>query len=144
MEQLLSDLRRFYFRAFLLSVVFFFVCHAVARFVLVVPVVDAAASAYVMVALLAVTFAAFVVTWFLLRRARMGEATGEARQASFAKAYRARIAGMSAVSAVGSLCYLLTQDSNAAYVVLIASLLILLYYPSASFVGRQLDGGQNS
>lgn len=144
MEQLLSELRRFYFRAFLPPVVLFLVCYAVARFVLIVPVVGTAASAYVMVALLSVTFAAFVVTWFLLRRARMGETTGEARQAAFAKAYRARIVSMSAVSAVSAICYLLTQDANAAYIVLIASLLVLLYYPSASFVGRQLDGGQKS
>lgn len=144
MEQLLSELRRFYLRAFLPSVVFFFVCYAVTRLAMVAPLVGAAAAAYVMMALLAVTFAAFVVTWFLLRRARAGEASDDARRAAFARAYRARIVSMSVVSAAASLCYLLTHDTNAAYVVLIASLLIVLYYPSAAFVGRQFDGGPKS
>lgn len=68
----------------------------------------------------------------------MAEAKGDDKYAPFAKAYKARILCMSIVATLSSICYIFTVDSNAIYLVVIALLSVLLYYPSETFVGRQI------
>lgn len=140
MEQLLQDLRHFYVRAFVPSVIFFIACYVATRLMGNAPLLGAEGSVIVMIALLGATFVAFVVTWFMLRsaRAKAQEAKGEEKYSIFARAYRARIVSMSVISALASVAYVFTVEANAAYIVIIASLLILLYYPSETFVGRQI------
>lgn len=140
MEKLLSELRSFYVRAILPSVIFFIACFVATRLMGNQPVVNVTTASYIMVALLAATFIAFIVTWFILRNARtkVAEAEGDDKYAPFAKAYKARILCMSIVAVLSSICYIFTVDSNAIYLVVIALLLVLLYYPSETFVGRQI------
>lgn len=145
MEQLLQGLRHFYVRAFVPSVIFFIASYVATRLMGNAPLLGAQGAIVVMIALLGATFVAFVVTWFMLRSARSKaqEAKGQEKYEIFAKAYRARIVSMSVISVLGSVAYVLTVEANAAYIVIIASLLILLYYPSETFVGRQIGEQQD-
>ncbi len=140
MENLLTDLRRFYFRTFLPSIIIFIVCFLATRLLGSQPMVTVKTASYIMVALLAATFIVFIVTWFILRNARAKVTTmeGDGKYDAFAKAYKARILSMSIVAVLSSACYVFTVDPNAIYLVVIALLLVLLYYPSENFVGRQV------
>ena len=144
MEDLLRELRHYYVRVFIPSVVIFIASFVATRLMGNVPLVDITASSYIMVALLGVTFVAFVVTWFMLRNARgkVAAAKGEEKFAPFALAYKARIMSMSIISTLSSICYIFTVDSNAVYLVVITMLLVLLYYPSESFIGRQVSSAE--
>ncbi|MBQ2321298.1 MAG: hypothetical protein II375_01900 [Bacteroidales bacterium] len=138
MEDLLRELRHYYVRAFLPTIVFFIACFVATRLTGGQPKLDIGTSSYIMVALLGATFIAFIVTWFILRNAKAKAAESKGDYAPFAKAFKARILCMCVISALSSICYIFTVDSNSVYLVVITMLLVLLYYPSESFIGRQI------
>lgn len=138
MEEFLKKLRKDYARAFVPSLAIFAIALCVGR--ITEPVADVVTSVRIMIVLLLFTLIAFIVTYFMLRstRSKLQGMEGEERLATYAKAYNTRIRVMSILSALSSIAYMLTQDSNDIYLVVIISLLILLYYPSQAFIEKQI------
>ncbi len=138
MEDLLKSLRRAYAYAFIPTIILFAVVYAITRFI--EPLVGMPASFYVTTSLLLLTLVAFIVTYFILRTARMKSdgKSDEERFAIFGKAYKTRIWAMSVISALGSISYAFTQDANAIYLVAIVTLLIILYFPARPFIEKML------
>ncbi len=138
MEELLKGLRRTYLRAFVPTIILFAAIYVITRFI--EPLIVMPASFYVTTSLLLLTLVAFIVTYFILRTARMKSdgKSDEERWAIFGKAYKTRIWAMSIISALGSISYALTQDANAIYLVAIVTLLIILYFPARPFIEKML------
>lgn len=138
MEEFLKKLRKTYIKAFAPSLVMFCIALCVGHFTQ--PVADLATSVRIMIVLLAFTLIAFLVSYFKLRttRSKLPELDGEKRYEAYEKAYCTRIVSMSILSGLSSIAYMLTQDSNDVYLVVIISLLILLYYPSKAFIEKQI------
>ena len=138
MEEFLSKLRKTYLRTFLPSIVVFAIALIVTRYT--EPFVDMLMSVRIMIALLTLTLVAFVTSYFSLRSARTKTADlkGEQRYDIYARAYNTRIMVMSILSALSSIAYVITKDSNDIYLVVIITLLVLLYYPSEAFISKQL------
>lgn len=138
MEELLKELRRAYIRAFVPTIILFAVVFTLTRFI--DPLVGMPASFYVTTSLLLLTLVAFIVTYFILRTARMKSdgKSDEDRWSIFGKAYKTRIWAMSVISALGSISYAFTQDANAIYLVAIVTLLIILYFPAKPFIEKML------
>lgn len=138
MEEFLNKLRKDYLKAFAPSIAVFIVALIVCQ--LTEPFTDMMTSVKIMIVLLLFTLIAFVVSYFKLRqtRAKLPELEGEKKYEAYAKAYNTRIRSMSLLSCLSSIAYILTQDTNDIYLVVIISLLILLYYPSQAFIEKQL------
>ncbi len=134
----MSKLRKTYLRTFLPSLAVFAIAIIVTRYT--EPFVDMLMSVRIMIALLALTLVAFVASYFSLRSARtkIADIKGDQRYDIYAKAYNTRIMAMSVLSALSSIAYVITKDSNDIYLVVIISLLVLLYYPSEAFISKQL------
>lgn len=138
MEEFLKKLRKNYAKAFVPSLAIFGVALCVGHFTQ--PLADIETSVRIMIVLLAFTLIAFLVSYFKLRstRTKLPELEEGERYEAYAKAYYTRIVSMSVLSGLSSIAYILTQDSNDVYLVVIISLLILLYYPSKAFIEKQI------
>lgn len=131
-------MRQAYIRAFVPTIILFAVVYTLIRFIK--PLVGMPASFYITTSLLLLTLVAFIVTYFILRTARMKSdgKSDEERWAIFGKAYKTRIWAMSVISALGSISYAFTQDANAIYLVAIVTLLLILYFPARPFIEKML------
>lgn len=139
MEEFLKKLRKDYTIIFVPSLALFAIALLVGRFTN--PAVDMLTSVRINIVLLLFTLIAFLVSYFKLRstRAKLPEIQDEvARFEEYAKAYKTRILSMSILSGLSSIAYMLTQDTNDIYLVVIISLLVLLYFPSQAFIEKQL------
>lgn len=138
MEEFLTKLRKDYLTAFAPSLAMFIIALCVCHFT--EPFADMLTSVRIMIVLLLFTLIAFLYSYFKLRqaRARLAELEGEKKFETYAKAYNTRIRSMSLLSGLSSIAYILTQDTNDVYLVVIISLLILLYFPSKAFIEKQL------
>lgn len=138
MEEFLKKLRKDYAIAFVPSLAAFGIALLVSKFA--GPFTDTLTSVRIMIVLLVFTLIAFLVSYFQLRqaRAKLPELEGEKKYETYAKAYNTRIRSMSLLSVLSSAAYVLTQDTNDVYLVIIISLLVLLYYPSRAFIEKQI------
>ncbi len=101
---------------------------------------DVMSQYYVMIILLGVTFFGVAASSLYLRHANRhisdmaDDASEEEKISVFRKAYTVRIATLAALETISAICYALTHDDNAIYLVFILALLIALSYPSDAFI----------
>ena len=129
-----KELKSFFFKSSVLPLVLFAVCF----FIPGESMTDTMWTYRLMVCLLGLTFVAVLWTSYNLRTVtlRHDDLENDGKQAAYAKAYKIRIATLNAISALCSVMYLVTKENNAAYLVGMMTILILLSFPTRSFISK--------